>query len=317
MTNGRQHRVPRFYLGRFRSRPGEGLIFQMDLSTGKWRERSIRDCTAKRGYYDSTKDDDLQKLETQAAPVLRRLANCRLPMRLREGDRELIAKYVVNQYLRVEPTRQFILNATKRTWESLAEAGRLTPQEFAGPLQSIEELCAREEAVLPRWHGPGGSTYDPLAGLNPRALASEAVQSGRWRIAVARPGSPFVTCDNPVSFYPATPEEGAFSLAGRGGEKALSLWFPLCPERGLMIGGAPWQSANFGIRAKGMASGVPWQFAKSEIGAQVLSPEAVVLCNRRTGANAERFVYSARRVPSEIMDGLWKGEGDTSGPQAS
>ncbi|MCY4558659.1 MAG: DUF4238 domain-containing protein [Chloroflexi bacterium] len=302
MSSGRQHQVPQFHLREFRSRPGEGLIFQLELPTGRWRERSIRDCAAKHAYYDSRKDDDIQKLETQAAPVLRRLANCRLPMRLRDGNRELVATYVVNQYLRVEPTRQFLLDAMATTWNKITEDGHATSQETAEPLHIIEEFRAKTEATLPRFQGSDGSTYDPMAGLNAAGLVSEARRSGRWRIAVAPPGNPFVTCDNPVVFYLATAGEGAFTFAGRGGEKALSLWFPLSPDRGLMIGGAPWQSA--GRRAKGMTSGVQWQFARLEIRAQELSPEAVVFCNRRTAANAERFLYSARRVPVETLNGL-------------
>lgn len=301
--SSRQHLVPQFHLRGFRSRPGEGLIFQLDRSTGRWRERSIKDCAAKRGYYDPRIDADTQKLESDAARALRRLANDPLPMRLRPGDRELIANYIVHQFLRVESTRQLVLDVARSTLIEHAEDGHATQPEVAKALQFIEEVRAKEEAAIPVFHLLDG-TYNPATGLNQQGLVSEAVRSCRWRVAIAPAHSYFITCDNPAVFYQASPGEGAFSLAGQGRDREISLWFPLSSERGLMIGGAPWQLRKG--RAKGMTGGVPWNFAKFEIHDQHLSPEAVVFCNGRTASNAEESLYSARPVPAETLLELMK-----------
>jgi len=229
MSNGIQHRVPQFYLRFFQSSKGKNWIFQGSIADQEWNERKISEVEASYGYYDSEQDREGGRLEDKAARVLRRIANCRLPMRLQEGDRECISRFVIHQMMRVETMRLLILDAERLAWEDFAREGHATEEQIAEPLQAIEEFRAKEEAVLPRWEGPDGSRSGPGVGFDANLMASEAVQTGRFRVAVAPEGSSFITSDNPVSFHRLTHRfegvAGAISFPGKA--ERTSIFFPV------------------------------------------------------------------------------------------
>ncbi len=279
MSDGRQHRVPQFYLRFFQSPKGKNWIFQGSMSDQEWSECKISEVEASYGYYGSEQDRASQRLEDGAARVLRRLATCDLPMRLRTGDRECIGRFVIHQMMRVETLRLLILDAERLVWEALARDGHATEEQIAGPLQAIEECRAKEEAVLPIWEGPDGSKYNPMVGFDANRLALEAAQSGRFRVAVAPEGGYFITSDNPVSLHQLTHRfgmKGAVSL-GEGREK-LSIFLPLSPARALMIGG------------------VPWQFARFEAHGWELPHQDLAVFNEWTACNARGHIYAAAPV---------------------
>ena len=282
MSNGLQHRVPRFYLRFFQSPKGKNWIFQGSMADQDWRERKISEVEASHGYYGSEQDQATSRLEDKAARVLRRLVEGDLPMRLREGDRECISRFVIHQMMRVESMRLLILDATRLAWEDFARDGHASQEQIAGPLQEINECRGTEEAALPIWEGPDGSEYNPLIGFDADRLVSEAAQDRRFRMAVAPEGSSFITSDNPVSLHRLTHQfgaKGAVSL-GKDGEK-LSVFFPLSRNRAVMIGG------------------VPWQFAKYEVHGLKLPHQDVAVFNEWTACNAQRHIYAD--VP---VDGL-------------
>lgn len=279
LSSGLQHRVPRFYLRFFQSSKGKNWIFQGSAADQEWRERKISEVEASRDYYGAEQDQATGRLEDKAARVLRRLAMCDLPMRLREDDRECLGRFLIHQMMRVESMRLLILDAARLAWQDFARDGHAPQEQVAGRLQEIDECRATEEAALPIWEGPDGSRYNPLVGFDADRLASEAAEDGRFRIAVAPRGSAFITSDNPVSFHQLTHgsgAEGAVSL-GEGREK-LSVFFPLSRTRAVMIGG------------------VPWQFAKFEAHALELPHQDVSIFNAWTACNARRHIYAAAPV---------------------
>lgn len=279
MSSGLQHRVPRFYLRFFRSPKGKNWIFQGSTADEEWRERKISEVEASRGYYGSEQDRATQRLEDEAARVLRRLATCDLPMRLRKGDRACIGRFVIHQLMRVETLRLLILDAGRLAWEDFARDGHATEEQIAGPLQAINECRAKEEAVLPIWEGPDGSRYNPMVGFDANRLAAEAAQSGRFRIAVTPGGSSFITSDNPVSLHRLTHRFGAKGAVSLGeGREKLSIFFPLSPARAVMIGG------------------VPWQFARFEAHGLELPHQDVAVFNEWTACNAQGHIYAAAPV---------------------
>ena len=279
MSQGRQHRVPQFYLRFFRSPKGKNWIFQGSISDQTWRERKISEVEASYDYYGSEQDEETQKLEDEAARVLRRLATCNLPMRLREGDRWCISRFVFHQMMRVEALRQMFLDAEQYTWEKLASDGHYTKEQIAEPLQILDELRTEEKAVLPRWIDPDGGEHSPMEGFDVDRLASQAAQSGRFRIAVAPEGSAFITSDNPVTFHALTHPfgaEGAVSLAK--GRRKLSIFFPLSSTRAVMIGG------------------VPYEFKRTTAFSVELSEQEVVVFNEWTARMASKYIYATAPV---------------------
>lgn len=239
MSSGIQHRVPQFYLRFFQSSKGKNWIFQGSIANREWTERKISEVEASYDYYGSEQDWAGGRLEDRAARVLRRIVNGRLPMRLLEGDRERISRFVIHQMMRVETMRLLILDAQRLAWEDFVRAGHATEEQIAEPLQAIEECRAKDEAVLPRWEGPDGSRSDPSVGFDADRVASEATRSGRFRVAVAPEGSSFITSDNPVSWHRLTHqfgEKGAISFPS-GSEEKSSIFFPVSPARAVMIGG--------------------------------------------------------------------------------
>lgn len=292
MSNGIQHRVPQFYLRFFQSSKGKNWIFQGSIAHEEWNERKISEVEASHGYYDSEQDRTGGRLEDKAARVLRRIANCRLPMRLQEGDRECISRFVIHQMMRVETMRLLILDAERLAWEDFAREGHATEEQIAEPLQAIEEFRAKEEAVLPRWEGPDGSRSVPSVGFDANRMASEAAQSGRFRVAVAPEGSSFITSDNPVSLHRLTHRfegvEGAISFPGKA--ERTSIFFPVSPARAVMIGG------------------VPWTFTRTTALGLELREKDVDVFNEWTARMARWHIYAAAPV-----DGLLELVGDQAG----
>ena len=280
MSSGIQHKVPRFYLRFFQSSKGKNWIFQGSIANREWNERKISEVEASYRYYGSEQDQAAQRLEDEAARVLRRIANCRLPMRLLEGDRECISRFVIHQMMRVESMRLLILDATRLAWEDFARGGHATEEQIAEPLQVIDECRAKEEAVLPMWEGPDGGRYDAMVGFDANRVALEAAQSGRFRVAVAPEGNSFITSDNPVSWHRLTHqfgEKGAISFPF-GSEEKSSIFFPLSPVRAVMIGG------------------VPWTFKRTTACSLELSEQDVAVFNRWTALMARRHLYAAAPV---------------------
>ena len=296
MSTGRQHRVPQFYLRFFRSSKGKNWIFQRSIANREWKERKISEVEASYGYYGSEQDQAAQRLETEAAPVLRRIAKRRLPMRLLEGDRQCICRFAIHQMMRVETMRLLMLDATRLAWKDFARDGRATEEQIAEPLQVIDECRGKEEAVLPTWEGPDGSRSNPMVGFDADRMASEAATSGRFRVAVAAEGTSFVTSDNPVSLHRLTHRfegvDGAISFPGRA-EKA-STFFPISPARAVMIGG------------------VSWTFTRTTALSLELPAQDVAVFNDWTIQMARRHLYAAAPV-----DGLLELADDQRGVGSS
>src|SRR5687768_12135215 len=79
----RHHYVPQLHLRQFAADPGRRFIFEHDKRTGETRRRPISRVAAQMDLYtvadaDGAPTDELERafgpLETEAAPVLRRLA---------------------------------------------------------------------------------------------------------------------------------------------------------------------------------------------------------------------------------------------------
>ncbi len=303
MSGDWQHRVPQFYLRRFRSSKGKkssSVILQGSIANQEWKECKISEVEASYGYYGSEQDREGGRLEDKAAPILWRMANDQLPMPLLADDRECISRFVIHQMMRVETMRQLILDATRQAWEGFARDGHATEEQIAEPLQVLDELSAKEEAALPIWEGPDGSRYNPLVGFDADGMASEAAQSGRFRVAVAPEGSSFITSDNPVSLHWLTHQfegiDGAISWPF-GSDKKSSIFFPLSPDRAVMIGG------------------VSWTFAKATVESLDLLEQDVVIFNRWTALNARRHLYAAAAVDGLLELARDHGVGDDPVPR--
>jgi len=237
---GRQHFVPRFYLGNFADC---GLVSVCDLKTGEQFEASTRDVGVMIGFNDLevagrtvSTEEWLAEIEGAAAPIIGRLATEPAEvLGLSDGEENALSRFIAAQKFRVPAFREF----DRRTTASMV--GQI--KEFTrGWLEKTHrrreaEMIWREWDSKPDWwwlqqDAPVEEAYVPTVMLGEVQGFANLVRAMPWRAGWVDSTSSLYTSDNPVSGYlpPARPWWSGGALFEH------AFYFPLSTSALLRIG---------------------------------------------------------------------------------
>jgi hypothetical protein len=173
MTGKRQHYIPRFLQRRFAIDPADkrSLIHWLDLSSGRPERANIANAAVRSRYYrivrddgtvDDSADEILDRIESEAAPAIARLADARV-----KPDRRLLealALFIVTLKQRTPEGRQQLREADRQMAELWLEMqlsdrdgyvermrGRRAGQSDAAMTTSARRCCAICAADASRW----------------------------------------------------------------------------------------------------------------------------------------------------------------------
>lgn len=132
MTDENQHWVPKLLLRAFADI--DGRVFRLDIQTDKVSKPPPKNAASSRGFNDFQIEGEpvsfeskLEKIETKAAPVLKRIANTRTLAGLSSADRKSVSNFVAAQSFRTEafykglegsPSREEFGPLFRGLWES-------------------------------------------------------------------------------------------------------------------------------------------------------------------------------------------------------
>lgn len=239
----KHHFVPRFYLKSFcerRTPPGqEPWLWVADLEERSVERRAPKNVAAQTDYYLSREiEQALAQLESETRPVIAKLLAGE--SNLIHEDRGRLAFFMAYFIVRVPFFRNMIE-------EKAGEVGRMRlmisaqhPDHFARTLREahkgMKEFTHEEVENLRQWALNGEYSVRGTAALSlslgmteiPKELAA-IVHDMKW--AYLEPGSDeeFITCDNPVSWFDATPRAAVYGGHGLL-MKNVELTFPLSPQ---------------------------------------------------------------------------------------
>jgi hypothetical protein len=132
MTNKNQHWVPKFLIKQFADT--DGRVFRFDIHTDEVTKPPPKYAAAEIGFYEFEIDgevisfeDSLEKIETKAAPILKRFIETRSLAGITPAERECIADFMAAQSFRTEafykglghcPSRKEFGPIFAQLWES-------------------------------------------------------------------------------------------------------------------------------------------------------------------------------------------------------
>jgi len=215
--NRRHHYVSRFYLKAFASGPGQIHVFNIDRGES-FLDASLKTQGYRRGFHAAYPglEDLFSGVESDLAPVIRRVVAERRPPRPGTYDRSMLDFFVAAQEMR---TARNVADADS-TMRAMLRAA-LRPLSDDGRKRFFEK------------HGP------PPGGLGMAMAALPHLLKGfadlRAAIVVAGAGVRFTTSDHPVFTYnqycEGVQEFGTTGIAQRG----VQVFTPLSPEVLLLL----------------------------------------------------------------------------------
>lgn len=216
MANQLQHYVPRMLLKNF-TRNKKRQIFAFDKKLGKTFKSSIASIAAERNFYDYEKDDlrisiedDLQRIESSAAPVLKKLIEAKNLNVINHSERECLATFIAAQILRTNMHRRFYMTMHTKRIESFTTMGATPSQIRAAGITTDPE---KHKISILR------STMPMTAEVTPELLNKD------WALVTTTKKSPFYISDHPVALDNSTNREKpqGLGLAVQG----IEIYFPV------------------------------------------------------------------------------------------
>jgi hypothetical protein len=279
------HYISRFYLEGFVD-PSDGRsLWVYDKTSGQVTrstprraglQKHFHSFTRADGSRDSTSvEDALAKIESQAAPVLRRLMG-REPLDNRE--RSIAAYFMALMLVRVPAFRQgverFKSEVVKRVTQLMAAHGRFDSVPVPN---GSEAAINRAKETLKR--GDFEVVVSPERSLK-AFLAAEKVaaviHSMTWVVVGTKGKHRYVTSDNPITYDVPGPASSPAEPVGLVHPK-VELTFPLSAET-VFVG--------------------HWQGPRAELYRAKATENMVRATNRRTAAGALRFMFASERSES-------------------
>lgn len=192
----RGHEVSRFYLKGWSSSPG--LVHRYDKSTGRWREISLKKQAGvvPHAYTQRAEDWLADNVETPAAPVIERVRTAAgADIRLKIRDRDLVAAFILESYLRTMSARRRMAAAIDKLLAEDPDASVDVVKFLTDARQEIETDPSRAKSALVR-DSPGFHDHRRL-----RA----AILTSQWSLyCLADSRRSFVTSDDPVLRFPTS-----------------------------------------------------------------------------------------------------------------
>jgi Protein of unknown function (DUF4238) len=285
----RHHYVPVFYLQGFRDSGDASRVWQYDKQTLSVRSISVRDAALEKHYYSfvdedgkrdsATIENELEKVENVCAPIHRKLLSA---TPLTNEERSEFAVFMGLMMTRAPVLRlnyeRMAAEVVKRLTQSRARAGAFDdilsegPQEVADILRGAIDRGDFDVDVLPQISLdviPLATTFGHI--IEQMCWVLLEVRGGRYRL---------VTSDNPLVY--SDPSHDSSSPYGYGlNSPNVEVTFPLSLNVVLVCG---WRASHNGKLFRRSAS-----------------EAKVAMINKRTIADAQRFVYA-----SEQSEGLLK-----------
>jgi hypothetical protein len=148
MSDENQHWVPKFLIRNFVDR--DGRVFCLDIHTDRVTKPPPKKAASELGFNDFALDgevlsfeDKLGKIETKAAPVLKRMISVKSLSWIGQGERERVAEFMTAQSFR-----------TKAFYEGLAEKpnrqgfGEIFTQLWESAFITANEIARRHWALM-------------------------------------------------------------------------------------------------------------------------------------------------------------------------
>jgi Protein of unknown function (DUF4238) len=125
MSNANQHWVPKFLIKNFAA--ADGRVFCLSIGTDEITRRPPRSAASGVGFYDFMMDgetvsfeDQLEKIETLAAPILKKIVRSRSVAGLSQTQRNRVADFMAAQSFRTEAFRKGLeLQASQHQFGSI------------------------------------------------------------------------------------------------------------------------------------------------------------------------------------------------------
>jgi len=227
----RHHVVPRLHLRGFAD--VERRIMQLDLDTAHRREVSVTDAAVIRNFYTVVLPDGsvtdawerwLSDVENEIAPALRRAID--MPsFKLRDDDRERLARWVALQYLRGPDNRRQMTEIAALTLQAQVGMGGIAYLRHAMSQGMGREVSMVEaERVWDDIHSPHGpevvvDSEEHLQILARSYDAATAMIYDRSWCRVTYTRKCLVASDVPVSLVPGE----AYGERGLAGSRAIAV----------------------------------------------------------------------------------------------
>lgn len=271
-------------------------MFVFDKQTGKKFPSSIRNIAAERGYYDLsdsfTLDKGMSVADNDAADIIKRIRDRHSLAGLPRRDREVLAVFVVLQFLRTRGFQEHFRHMGQSLVDAITKRGLKLPSEWDEQLTAERQREAYLEAI------PG---Y--LKDFLPHLQAKDLLLFKTDRSV------PFCISDNPVALNNTVNDgdglRGTLGFAVQGIEVYLPISAELtlaylCPSIGLAyeldnlrlrgVGGLFNEDAFYYLQARNLRI------------AMRLKPDNVRFQNSLQIRNAERFVIACRDDFADAAD---------------
>ncbi len=232
MTGKRQHYIPRFMQRRFALDPRakSARIYRLELSSGRAEKVNVTNNAVKSRYYrivredgsvDDSADEVLDRLESDAAPVIAKLAEGPL-----ERDLSLVQKlalFILTLKQRTPEGREQLRENDRRVAELWLEAQLSDRQGYLERMvadgESIDEVDRERLRLLERLRSgeqlieSTPSREIALMFISLEETSKALLSQVGWTLLRAPAGSSFVLSDHPVAHFDPTPK---FEGAGAG-----------------------------------------------------------------------------------------------------
>ncbi len=277
----KQHYVPQFLLKPF-STGNKHRLWVFDKRTGRKWNQGVKEIASKRGFYDlgeangrtGSAEAALSRMESAAAPLLKRLWSSKSLGCLSAEDRIILALFVAAQMLRTAHVRA-MYDETDEMLRELAGIWNI-PRESLG--------CSNSR-------GADESTRHMVAGLiEDTPEFAEILLQKVWVLLEASRGATFYISDNPVTRHNLVdrPLRGNLGIKCEG----IEVYLPISPTLTLLLlcekmAAAKWLTAVSEMDVQGlhaMEAGTPIRLRRDN----------VIHLNSLQVQQAERFVYSQR-----------------------
>jgi hypothetical protein len=148
MTNENQHWVPQFLIRQFADE--DGRVFRFDIQTDKITKPPPKYAASEAGFNEFEIDgqfisfeDHLGRVETRAAPILKRFSSERSLAGLIPSDRGKVAAFVATQSFRTAAFREGLSRVS-----TPAELGTIFSQLWRSAFLTAREIANRHWAII-------------------------------------------------------------------------------------------------------------------------------------------------------------------------
>jgi hypothetical protein len=148
MSDQNQHWVPKFLIKYFADK--DGRVFGLDIHTDEVTKPPPKRAASEEGFNDFTLDgetisfeDKLEKIETKAAPVLKKIVAAKSLAGVRSAERQRVAEFMSTQSFRTKAFYEGLADKPNRQ-----EFGRIFNELWDSAFISSSEIARRHWALL-------------------------------------------------------------------------------------------------------------------------------------------------------------------------